>query len=195
LVNLKIGVLAAQGAFVEHIEVLRKLNVDTVAVRLPGHLSALDALIFPGGESTTISKLMTAYGLVEAVQARVREGMAVFGTCAGMIMLARNVVDGNGVHPLRLMDITVRRNAFGRQKESFETELSIPAVGEAPFHAVFIRAPLIESVGPKVEVLSRLEDGTIVAARQGKLLVSSFHPELTEDLRFHRYFLSLARTD
>jgi 5'-phosphate synthase pdxT subunit len=112
-----------------------------------------------------------------------------------MIMLARNVVDGNGVHPLRLMDITVRRNAFGRQKESFETELSIPAVGEAPFHAVFIRAPLIESVGPKVEVLSRLEDGTIVAARQGKLLVSSFHPELTEDLRFHRYFLSLARTD
>jgi 5'-phosphate synthase pdxT subunit len=138
---------------------------------------------------------MAAYGLVEAVRARVGEGMGAFGTCAGMIMLAANVVDGKGVHPLRVMDITVRRNAFGRQKESFETELSIPVLGKDPFHGVFIRAPLIESVGPNVEVLSRLEDGTIVAARQGKLLVSSFHPELTDDLRFHSYFLDLVTSE
>jgi len=193
-VSLKIGVLAAQGAFIEHIEALRKLDVDTVAVRLPRDLSGVDALIFPGGESTTISRLMAAYGLLEAVQDRVREGMAVFGTCAGMIMLATTVVDGKGVHPLKVMDITVRRNAFGRQKESFETDLSIPALGKEPFHGVFIRAPLIESVGASVEVLSRLQDGTIVAARQGRLLVSSFHPELTDDLRFHKYFLDLANT-
>lgn len=188
---MKIGVLAAQGAFAEHVAALEKLNADVVRVRLPRDLNNLDGLVIPGGESTTISRLMVAYELAAEIKTLVSDGLAVYGTCAGMIMLARNVVDGDGVQPLRLMDITVRRNAFGRQRESFETDLSIPAVGERPFHAVFIRAPLIQSVDDDVEVLSRLEDGTIVAARQGGLLVSSFHPELTEDLRFHRYFMDM----
>jgi 5'-phosphate synthase pdxT subunit len=189
---MRIGVLAAQGAFIEHVTVLRQLNADAFFVRLPKDLAGIDGLVIPGGESTTISRLMLAYDLASEVKTLVKSGLPVFGTCAGMIMLAKTIVDGNGVEPLRVMDITVRRNAFGRQKESFETELSIPAIGEKPFHAVFIRAPLIESVGNGVEVLSRLEDDTIVAARQGKVLVSSFHPELTNDPRFHQYFLDLA---
>lgn len=192
MVNVKIGVLAAQGAFIEHIAALRKLGAEVVEVRLPRDLNAIQGLVIPGGESTTMSRLMLAYDLATGVKRMAENGLAIFGTCAGMIMLARKIVDGNGVEPLKVMDITVRRNAFGRQKESFETELSIPALGGDPFHAVFIRAPLIESVGSGVDVLSRFEDGTIVAARQGNLLVSSFHPELTEDLRFHRYFLGLA---
>jgi pyridoxal 5'-phosphate synthase pdxT subunit len=189
--KLKVGVLAAQGAFIEHIHTLQHLDVDAVQVRLPEQIEGLDGLIIPGGESTTISKLILAYDLENVLQSRVRAGMPVFGTCAGMIMLARDVVDGKGVHSLRLMDITVRRNAFGRQVDSFETDLKIDAVAFEPIHAIFIRAPLIEKVGEGVEVLSRLDDGTIVAARQGNMLVSSFHPELTDDTRFHRYFLSL----
>jgi 5'-phosphate synthase pdxT subunit len=190
---LRIGVLAAQGAFAEHIVSLRRLEIDAVAVRLPAQLKAIDGLIIPGGESTTISKLMLAYDLRDNVIEMVKHGFPVFGTCAGMIMLAKHVVDGNGVQPLEVMDITVRRNAFGRQRDSFEADLKIDALGNEPFHAIFIRAPLIEKVGPGVEVLSRLEDGTIVAARQGNMLVSSFHPELTEDTRFHRYFIEMVR--
>jgi pyridoxal 5'-phosphate synthase pdxT subunit len=189
--KLKVGVLAAQGAFVEHVHTLQHLDVDAVEVRLPEQIEGIDGLIIPGGESTTISKLILAYDLEGVIQRRVRAGMPVFGTCAGMIVLARDVVDGNGVHPLGLMDITVRRNAFGRQVDSFETDLKIDAVAPGPIHAIFIRAPLIEKVGEGVEVLSRLGDGTIVAARQRNMLVSSFHPELTDDTRFHRYFLSL----
>ncbi len=135
---------------------------------------------------------MLAYGLLDRVKEMVDDGMPVFGTCAGMIMLAKQVVDGNGVQPLKLMDITVRRNAFGRQVDSFETELQVKGLGDRPFHAVFIRAPLIEKVGSPVEVLARLEDGTIVAAQQGKILACSFHPELTSDSRVHQYFLGLA---
>ena len=189
---MRIGVLAAQGAFAEHVQTLAKLDVHAALVRLPEQLEGLDGLIIPGGESTTISKLILAYGLRDAIRGNAEAGMAVFGTCAGMIMLAKSIVDGNGVQPLQLMDIAVRRNAFGRQIDSFETELQIASVGDKPFHAVFIRAPLIEKAGPGVEVLSRLENGTIVAARQGNILACSFHPELTEDTRLHRYFLKLA---
>ena len=192
---MKIGVLAAQGAFIEHIHALENLNVKAAEIRLPEHLEGLDGLIIPGGESTTISKLIIAYGLEDTIKSKIETGMAVFGTCAGMIMLARNIVDGNGVQPLKVMDITVRRNAFGRQVDSFETELKIDAIGKKPFHAVFIRAPLVEKVGRGVEVLSRLHDGTIVAAKQGKILGCSFHPELTDDTRLHQYFLDLAASN
>ncbi len=189
---MKIGVLAAQGAFAEHLTVLGRLDVDAIPVRVPEQLSGLSGLIIPGGESTTISKLMLAYGLLDRVKEMVDGGLPVFGTCAGMIMLAKNIVDGNGVQPLKLMDITVRRNAFGRQVDSFETELQVKGLGDNPFPAIFIRAPLIEKVGGSVDVLAKLEDGTIVAAQQGKILACSFHPELTGDARFHQYFLSLA---
>ena len=173
-------------------------------MRRPDQLDGIDALVIPGGESTTIGKLAEQYGFIPKLRARVAEGMAVWGTCAGAIFIARDVP--GHPHPLAgLMDIRVRRNAFGRQLDSFEADLDVPALGADPFHAVFIRAPLIEWVGPGVEVLSRLDDAgagvpgnggseaTIVAARQGNLLVTSFHPELTPDGRFHEYFLTLGR--
>jgi 5'-phosphate synthase pdxT subunit len=187
---MKIGVLASQGAFAEHIAILQQLNVEAVPVRLPGELRGLDGLIIPGGESTTISRLMSAYNLMSQIKALAGDGMPVFGTCAGMILLAKEVPD-LGMASLGLMNIMVKRNAFGRQRESFETELAIPALGEEPFPGVFIRAPLIEHCDGGVEVLARLDDGTIVAARQGRFLVSAFHPELTNDLRFHQYFLDI----
>jgi 5'-phosphate synthase pdxT subunit len=187
---MKIGVLAAQGDFAEHIVTLKKLDTEAVPVRLPGELHGLDGLIIPGGESTTISRLLAADDLRQEIAGMVKDGLPVFGTCAGMILMAREI-SGNGARSLDLMDIKVKRNAFGRQLESFETELLIPVLGEAPFPAVFIRAPLIEACRDGVEVLARLEDGTIVAARQGRLLAASFHPELTDDLRFHRYFLDI----
>jgi 5'-phosphate synthase pdxT subunit len=187
---MKIGVLAAQGAFAEHIAVLNKLGAEAVPVRLPGELEGVAGLVIPGGESTTISRLLTEYNLMPAIAGLAGNGLPVFGTCAGLILLARQI-SGNSTKSLALMDITVARNAFGRQVDSFETDLAIPALGEKPFPAVFIRAPKIESCAEGVDVLARLADGTIVAARQGKLLVTSFHPELTEDLRFHRYFLDI----
>ena len=187
---MKIGVLASQGAFVEHIAVLRQLGVKTVPVRLPQELTGLDGLIIPGGESTSIGRLVLAYDLVGGIKDLARGGLPVFGTCAGMILLAKKNSDAYP-EPLELMDITVRRNAFGRQKESFETELLIPVLGEKPFPGVFIRAPLIEQVDDGVEVLARLADGALVAARQNNLLASAFHPELTDDLRFHQYFLDI----
>jgi 5'-phosphate synthase pdxT subunit len=189
---LRIGVLAAQGAFAEHLSALGRLGVDTMAIRLPRDLEGIEGLIIPGGESTTISKLMLAYDLAGAIGQMVQAGLAILGTCAGMILLARHVVDSGGIKPLGLIDITVKRNAFGRQKDSFETELRVEGLGDQPFHGVFIRAPRIESVGPGVTALCRLDDGTVVAARQDRVLVTSFHPELTEDLRFHRYFVDLA---
>jgi 5'-phosphate synthase pdxT subunit len=188
---MKIGVLALQGAFIEHINVLQRLTVDALPVRLPQHLEGLDGLIIPGGESTSISKLMNIYDLREPLKCLARNGLAIMGTCAGMILLASEISDADA-SPLGLMDIKVRRNAFGRQVDSFETELDIPALGNKPFPAVFIRAPLIEQVYGDAEVLARLPDDTIVAVKQGKLLATSFHPELTDDLRFHRYFLDLA---
>jgi 5'-phosphate synthase pdxT subunit len=191
---MKCGVLALQGDFAEHITVLRRLGVDAVEVRLPRHLDGLDGLIIPGGESTTIGKLAVAFDLMEPLQAFGRSH-AIWGTCAGAIFLSKDISRPQPV--LGLMDITVARNAFGRQVDSFETDLQVPALGEvdptgAPYHAVFIRAPLIEALQPPAEVVAQLEDGRIVAARQGRLLATSFHPELTNDDRFHRYFLKLA---
>jgi len=187
---MRIGVLASQGAFIEHIAALSQLKVEALPVRLAPQLNGLDGLIIPGGESTAISKLMLGSNLAEEIKRLAQNGTPVFGTCAGMILLSTKNSDQD-VTPLGVMDIIVRRNAFGRQVDSFETELSIPVLGEKLFPAVFIRAPLIERVNGKVEILARLADGTVVAARQGKLLVSAFHPELTDDLRFHQYFLEI----
>jgi len=186
------GVLGLQGDFREHLETFQRLGTEAVDVRRPEQLDDIDALVIPGGESTTIGKLASHYGFIPKLKERVAQGMSVWGTCAGAIFIARDVP--GHPHPLaELMEISVRRNAFGRQLDSFEADLDVPALGAVPFHAVFIRAPLIESVGPDVEVLSRLEDGKIVAARQGNLLATSFHPELTHDGRFHDYFLTLGR--
>jgi 5'-phosphate synthase pdxT subunit len=187
---MRIGVLASQGAFVEHIAHLSQLKVEALPVRLARQLNGLDGLVIPGGESTTITKLMLSSNLTEEIKKLAKSGMPIFGTCAGMIVLSTPNSDRD-VEPLGLMDVIVKRNAFGRQIDSFETELSIPVLGEKPFPAVFIRAPLIEKTNGDVEILARLADGTIVAARQGNLLVAAFHPELTDDLRFHRYFLDM----
>ena len=189
---MRIGVLASQGAFAEHIAILRQLEVEALPVRLPQELRGLDGLIIPGGESTSISKLMLDYNLMSQIRNLARDGLPIFGTCAGMILLANEVSDLD-VEPIGVMNITVRRNAFGRQKDSFETELSIPALGEKLFPGIFIRAPVIEQANSEVEILTRLADGTSVAARQGKLLASAFHPELTDDLRFHQYFLDIVQ--
>jgi 5'-phosphate synthase pdxT subunit len=187
---MKIGVLASQGAFAEHIAKLRQLESEAVPVRLPEELEGLDGLVIPGGESTSIGRLMRDYKLTNEIKDRAKNGLPVFGTCAGMILLTKKSSDASPEY-LGLMDITVRRNAFGRQRESFEAELSIPVLGEKPFLGVFIRAPLIEQVNSQVEILARLADGTIVAVRQEKLLALAFHPELTDDLRFHQYFLDI----
>jgi len=188
---MRIGVLAAQGAFAEHIATLHKLQVEAMPVRLPLELSGLDGLVIPGGESTSISHLILAYNLMSEIRNLAKNGLPIFGTCAGMILLANRISDSDGLEPIGVMDLTIRRNAFGRQVDSFETELKIPALGGKPFPGVFIRAPLIEQVGSKVEIIARLADGTSVAARQDKLLAAAFHPELTDDLRFHQYFLDI----
>ena len=186
------GVLGLQGDFREHLDTFERLGTTAVDVRRPDQLDDIDALVIPGGESTTIGKLAEQYGFIPKLRARVADGMAVWGTCAGAIFIARDVP--GHPHPIAgLMDIRVRRNAFGRQLDSFEADLDVPVLGADPFHAVFIRAPLIESVGSGVEVLSKMGDGTIVAARQGTLMATSFHPELTHDGRFHAYFLTLGR--
>jgi len=191
---MRIGVLALQGAFIEHEQALQRIGVEAREVRLPEHLEGLDGLIIPGGESTTIGKLAVQYGLMEPIRAMAAAGKLLWGTCAGMIFMAKDV--GRDQPLLGLMDVTVQRNAFGRQVDSFETDLDVPAIitpeNKRPFHAIFIRAPLIESVGVGVDVLAALSSGAIVAARQGRLLATSFHPELSYDDRFHRYFVSLA---
>jgi 5'-phosphate synthase pdxT subunit len=195
--NPKIGVLALQGAFIEHCNILQKLGVDVLEIRLPGQLQQLDGLIMPGGESTTILKLMHGYGLYAPLKELISKGFPVWGTCAGMICLAAKIKNSqqSSLQPLEAMDIIVKRNAFGRQVDSFEIDLDIPVLGSLPYHAIFIRAPLIEKVGSGVEVLSKLKDGVIVAARQGNLLVSSFHPELTADTRFHHYFQNIVASE
>ncbi len=186
---MKIGVLALQGAFIEHIKMLRRLGVEAVEARLPHQLEGLDGLIIPGGESTTIGKLATEYGLIAPLQ-RFAEAKPTWGTCAGMIFLAKDIgIDEQPI--LGAMDITVDRNAFGRQIDSFETELRIAGLDGAPFHAVFIRAPVVTAVEPAVEILARLDDGRIVAVRQGRLLATAFHPELTDDLRLHACFCAI----
>lgn len=185
---MRVGVLALQGDFIEHEHMLRRLGHQPVEVRLPQHLEDLDALIMPGGESTTFGKLAVRWGLVEPLKQFVHSGKPVWGTCAGLIFLAKDV--GREQPTLGLMDVKVARNAFGRQIDSFTTPLNIKGMEGQPFEGVFIRAPIIESTGPAVEALCTLEDGTIVAARQGNLLGTSFHPELTRDLRMHQLFLS-----
>jgi len=189
---MRAGVLGLQGDFREHLETFARLGAPATDVRRPEQLDAIDALIIPGGESTTIGKLAERYGFIPKLRERIAAGMAVWGTCAGAIFLARDVP--GHPHPiLGAMDLTVRRNAFGRQRESFEADLDVPRLGAAPFHAVFIRAPLIDRVGDGVEILSTLRGGAVVAVRQDRLLATSFHPELTHDDRFHAYFLSLGR--
>jgi 5'-phosphate synthase pdxT subunit len=185
-----IGILALQGAFAEHISMLDKLKVKAIPVRLPSELKGIDGLIIPGGESTSIGLLANAYNIASEIKRLATQGMPVFGTCAGMVLAAREVLDLD-VKPLGLMDITVRRNAFGRQKDSFEAELPVPVLGKEPFLGIFIRAPLIERANGKTEILTRLPDGTAVAARQDRLIATAFHPELTDDPRFHRYFLDI----
>jgi len=192
---MKIGVLALQGDFAEHIVMLKRLGVEADEIRLPGQLDSLDGLIIPGGESTTIGKLAEDFKLMEPLRAFGRS-KAVWGTCAGAIFLSK---DARRHQPLLgIMDITVERNAFGRQVDSFEADLDIEPLKKAtqtlaPYHAVFIRAPIIQSVSGKVKILSALPDGRIVAALEGKLLATSFHPELTDDLRFHEFFISYAK--
>jgi len=187
---MKVGVLALQGTFIEHIRIVRRLGVEATEIRLPHEMDSLDGLIVPGGESTTILRLMQSFGLIQPIGLMARHGLPIWGTCAGVVLLAK-AVSNYEMETLGLMDTKVRRNAFGRQIDSFEADLEIPAVGQKPFHAVFIRAPIIVQAEPGVEILARLPDGSIVAARQDQLLASTFHPEFTDDLRFHSYFLSM----
>jgi 5'-phosphate synthase pdxT subunit len=189
-----IGVLALQGDFREHIAVLRSLGADARPVRRASELSEVDGLVIPGGESTVMDKLARAFGLAEPLKNAIHSGLPVYGTCAGLIMIADRVIDAiAGQQSLGGLDISVRRNAFGSQLDSFETDLDIPVLGEPPVHAVFIRAPIVESAGAGVRVLSALPDGRIVAVEQGSLLGTSFHPEMTGDTRFHEYFLDRVR--
>lgn len=187
---MKIGVLALQGAVAEHLKMIAAAGAEGVAVKKAEQLADLDGIIIPGGESTTIGKLMREYGFIEAIRDFSEQGHPIFGTCAGLIILANDIVGNEQAH-LRLMNMTVQRNAFGRQRESFETELAIKGIDER-VNAVFIRAPLIKEVGADVDVLAT-HNGEIVAARQGHLLAASFHPELTDDYRMHAYFLDMIR--
>lgn len=191
----RIGVLALQGDFEAHLQMLASLGVNGIAIRLPEHLEEIHGIIIPGGESTTIGKLMVIYNLRDVLQQKILEGVPIWGTCAGLILLAKETDNALAGQPLLAsMNIRVRRNAFGSQRESFEADLLVPALGEAPFHAFFIRGPSVETVGPEVEVLATLDDGTIVAVREGTLLGTAFHPEVSGDLRFHQYFLRIVQS-
>lgn len=186
----RIGVLALQGAVDLHIHALERLGVESVEVRRAEDLARVDGLVLPGGESSTISKLLVINELFEPLAERLNEGMPAFGTCAGMIMLASEILDGRDDQlSFGAIDISVRRNAFGRQIDSFETDLSVIGLPESPVHAVFIRAPVVERVGPGVEILAAVEEERPVACRQGNVLVTSFHPELSPDLRLHELFI------
>lgn len=188
---MKIGVLALQGAFEEHLRILAAIGVEGVAVRLPEDLDGVSALIIPGGESTTMRKLIDRWKLREPILRLAERGAPLFGTCAGMIVLSREIAGGDAP-VLPLLDVTVERNAFGRQLESFEAELAVPVLGDVPVHAVFIRAPVIERTGPGVDVLARLDDGRIVAVRDHNVIATSFHPELAGETRFHRLVATMA---
>jgi pyridoxal 5'-phosphate synthase pdxT subunit len=188
---MRIGVLALQGAFREHLQTLAAIGVEGVAVRLPEDLDGIGGLIIPGGESTTMRRLIARWNLHGPLMELARSGAPIYGTCAGMILVAKTIVGGD--EPvLPLLDAVVERNAFGRQLDSFETELDVPVLGSTPVHAIFIRAPIIEAVGPEVEVLARLEDGRIVAVRQRNVIATSFHPELAGETRFHRLIATMA---
>jgi 5'-phosphate synthase pdxT subunit len=188
---MKIGVLALQGAFVEHEAVLRGFGVEAVPVRLPEHLQGLAGLVLPGGESTTMRKLIDRWGLRQPILGLAEQGVPILGTCAGLILLANDIADGD--EPVfGLLDVSVKRNAFGRQLDSFEAELDVPVLGDTPVHAVFIRAPLVVSVGDDVDVLARLDDGSVVAVRQRNVIATAFHPELSGEVRFHRLLATMA---
>ena len=188
---MKIGVLALHGAVIEHIQTLRSIGVEAVPVRLPADLDGISGLILPGGESTTMRKLVARWGLRGPVMEFAASGAPILGTCAGMIVLAQEIAGGEEpVFPL--LDVTVERNAFGRQLDSFETDLDVPVLGDLPVHAIFIRAPIIERVGPGVEVLARLPDQRVVAVRQRNVMAISFHPELAGETRFHRLVVTMA---
>jgi 5'-phosphate synthase pdxT subunit len=188
---MKIGVLAVQGAFAEHVSVLRAIGVEPVEVRLPVHLDEVDGLVLPGGESTAMRRLIDRGGLRQPILDLAARGAPLFGTCAGMIILSKDIADGD--EPvLPLLDVTVERNAFGRQLDSFETELAVPLLGDQPVHGVFIRAPIIERVGPDVDVMARLDDGRIVAVRERNVIATAFHPELAGETRFHRLVATMA---
>jgi pyridoxal 5'-phosphate synthase pdxT subunit len=188
---MKIGVLAVQGAFREHLDVLGSIGVHGVPVRLPPDVDGLSGLILPGGESTTMRHLIRRWDLAAPILRLAHSGAPLFGTCAGMIVLSTEIVGGE--EPvLPLLDVTVERNAFGRQLDSFESELSVPVLGDRPVHAVFIRAPVIDSVGPDVDVLARLDDGRIVAVRERNVIATAFHPELAGETRFHRLVATMA---
>ncbi|MFF2276505.1 pyridoxal 5'-phosphate synthase glutaminase subunit PdxT [Agromyces sp. NPDC058126] len=190
----RVGVLALQGDFREHALVLASLGAEVSLVRRPEELAAVDGLVIPGGESSVIDKLSRTFGLAEPLRAAIADGLPVYGTCAGLIMLADTVLDAiTGQQSLGGLDVVVRRNAFGSQNQSFETELEVPALGVIPVRAVFIRGPVVESVGPAATPLAQLEDGRVVAVEQGNLLGTSFHPEITGEHRFHEYFLSKVR--
>ena len=185
---MKIGVLAMQGAYREHLKILKSLGIGAIDVRYEEDIDNIDGLIIPGGESTTMGKLIKTLGLYDKLKSRIENNMPVWGTCAGMILLAKNIVNEDYNH-LSVMNISVIRNAYGRQLGSFETKAPVKGIGE-DIDMVFIRAPYIESVGENVEILSTV-DGNIVAAQEGNILVTSFHPELTEDLRLHKYFINI----
>jgi 5'-phosphate synthase pdxT subunit len=190
----RVGVLALQGDFREHLAVLRELGADAVPVRRTDELASVSGLVIPGGESTVMDKLSRSFGLREPLREAIASGLPVYGTCAGLIMLADRVLDAiEGQLTLGGLDVTVRRNAFGSQLDSFETDMDVPALGEPPVHAVFIRAPVVESVGEKATPLAALGDGRVVAVEQGSLLGTSFHPEVTGEYRFHEYFLAKVR--
>lgn len=188
---MKIGVLALQGAFREHLETLAAIGVEGVRVREPADLEGVSGLILPGGESTTMRQLIDRWGLHEPILRLAAAGAPIYGTCAGMIVLAREIAGGEPPI-LPLLDVTVERNAFGRQLDSFEAELSVPVLGDTPVHAVFIRAPIIERTGPGVDVLATLEDGRIVAVRERNVIATAFHPELAGETRFHRLVAAMA---
>ena len=188
--GLRVGVLALQGDFREHAHVLRELGAHVDLIRRPEELDRIDGLVIPGGESSVMDKLARTFGLAEPLKAAIRGGLPVYGTCAGLIMLADTIIDGmNGQQSLGGLDIVVRRNAFGSQTASFETDLDIAVLGQQPVHAVFIRAPVVETIGARATALASLEDGRCVAVEQGNLLGTSFHPEITGEYRFHQYFL------
>ncbi|MGO4105742.1 pyridoxal 5'-phosphate synthase glutaminase subunit PdxT [Leifsonia sp. YAF41] len=192
---MSVGVLALQGDFREHADVLRELGADVTFVRRPEELARISGLVIPGGESSVMDKLARTFGVAEPLRAAVRAGLPVYGTCAGLIMLADTILDGIvGQEGIGGLDIAVRRNAFGSQTESFEIDLAVPALGRAPVHAAFIRAPVVETVGPRARALATLPDGRCVAVEQGNLLGTSFHPEITGEHRFHEYFLQKVQT-
>lgn len=188
---MRIGVLGVQGAFAEHEAMLGSQGVDTVRVRLPADLDRLAGLILPGGESTTMRKLIERWELRRPLMALAESGVPILGTCAGMILLARDITDGDEA-VLPLLDISVQRNAFGRQLDSFEADVDVPLLGDTPVHGIFIRAPVVEAVGPDVDVLARLEDGRVVAVRQDNVLATAFHPELSGEERFHHLLATMA---